>query len=67
MENVNATGTRFTYDSGVLEDGAYVWEPYSTVLPPLTSEAIGSLLAGSAGMERPAWMRKVRAWVREHS
>ncbi|MDX1983874.1 MAG: Uma2 family endonuclease [Bryobacteraceae bacterium] len=50
-----------------LEDGAYVSEPFSTVLPPLTSEAIGSLLAGSAGMERPAWMRKVRAWVREHS
>jgi Uma2 family endonuclease len=48
-----------------LENAQYVRHTESTALPGLTGETIGGFLATSRTLERLAWVRQVRAWVRD--
>jgi len=55
-------GTRVT--SYRLSEGSYVEVERSIALPLLTSRQAGVFLAESRREKRPAWLRRVREWVR---
>lgn len=46
------------------EEPRYEAAPRSTVLPPLTSGVLASLVQEGLVKERPAWIRRVREWAR---
>jgi len=48
-----------------LENEEYVKHTESTALPGVTGELIGHFLDTSRTLERLAWVRQVRAWVRD--
>ena len=50
-----------------LIDGEYVQRDASVVLPPIRSAAVSEFLKKAESMSRPAWLRKVREWVREQT
>lgn len=47
-----------------LRDAEYVEVSESTFLPPVTGETLTNFVSEGLTMERPAWARKVREWVR---
>jgi Uma2 family endonuclease len=49
-----------------LEGGQYTEVERSVALPPLTSAVVTRLLEESTQLESTAWLRRVRAWVRQH-
>ncbi len=49
----------------VLDDGAYSESERSAALPPLTAEALSRFLQRGRALPRTAWLRELRAWVRE--
>ena len=55
-------GTRVTFYR--LAEGRYVEVERSIALPPLTSRQASVFLAESGREKRPAWLRRVREWVR---
>lgn len=48
-----------------LRNAEYVEVPTSAFLPTVTDEVLTRFVAEGLTMERPAWAKKVRAWVRE--
>lgn len=48
-----------------LEGEEYVEREESTALPGLTSVIVSRLIKESRSIERPAWLRRIRAWVRQ--
>jgi Uma2 family endonuclease len=48
-----------------LVDGQYVEQAESTVLPGLTAAVLTRFLTDSRTLDRLAWLRRIRAWVRE--
>lgn len=55
-------GRRVTFYQ--LAEGSYVEIERSMALPPLTSRQAGVFLAESQREKNPAWLRRVREWVR---
>ena len=53
----------------VLRLGAdgYTTSETSAALPPLTAEALSEFLVASRTLKRTAWLRSIRAWVRERT
>lgn len=49
-----------------LRSGGYHDLTHSLAFPALTADAMTRLLDASRTQARPAWLRQVRAWVREH-
>ncbi len=47
-----------------LEDGVYLASAASLALPPLTPEALSRFVAESRALQRTAWLRLLRGWVR---
>lgn len=48
-----------------LGDGGYAAAAESVALPPLTAAALSRFLAASHDQPRTAWLRALRAWVRD--
>ena len=55
-------GTRVSFSR--LVEGSYVELERSVVLPPLTSRQASAFLDKSQREKHPAWLRRVREWVR---
>lgn len=51
----------------VLGDGVYAKVERSAVLPPLTADALSRFISCGRSLPRTAWLREVRAWVREQA
>ena len=52
---------------GSLQDGAYVAREASVAFPRLTREVLSRFMEESKQQERTAWLRSLRAWVRQLS
>jgi Uma2 family endonuclease len=49
-----------------LEHAAHVEREVSATLPGLTRRILTQFVADSKSLKRPAWLRRVRTWVRTH-